>query len=143
MSYLLDTCVISELTKNSPSTQVTGWLAGQVESSLYISQVTLAELAKGVVKLQAKDPVRAGKLGKWLARVRQRFEGRTLPTDEAVWRVWADITGLADVAGRSVPPVDALLMATAQCHGLTVVTRNVGDFARYPKVFSPWVDLPD
>jgi len=34
--------------------------------------------------------------------------------------------------------MDSLLMATAQCHGLNIVTRNVQDFAPYPQIFNPW-----
>jgi hypothetical protein len=40
--------------------------------------------------------------------------------------------------GKPMPVMDGLLMATAQCHGLTVVTRNVQDFAAYQQVFNPW-----
>ena len=41
-------------------------------------------------------------------------------------------------AGQPMPVMDGLLIATAQCHGLTVVTRNVQDFTDYPQVFNPW-----
>jgi toxin FitB len=45
---------------------------------------------------------------------------------------------VAELAGRLLPAIDGLLMATAQCHGLTVVTRNNDDFRFYPQVFDPW-----
>jgi predicted nucleic acid-binding protein len=70
--------------------------------------------------------------------VEQRFAGRTLLLDVAALKVWAQIISHAELSGQPLPAMDALLMATAQCHGLTVVTRNVQDFAAYPQVFNPW-----
>jgi hypothetical protein len=73
-----------------------------------------------------------------LSKVEQRFAGRILPLDAAALHVWAQIAAHSELAGQPVPVMDGLLMATAQCHGLTVVTRNVQDFAPYPQVFNPW-----
>ena len=58
--------------------------------------------------------------------------------DRSVLRVCSQCCAQADLAGQRLATLDALLMATAQCHGLTVVTRNVRDFARYPLVLNPW-----
>jgi prevent-host-death family protein len=74
----------------------------------------------------------------WLGKVEQRFADRTLPLDTATLRTWAQLTGSAELAGRRLPVLDALLMATAQCHGLTIVTRNVQDSSLFPHVFNPW-----
>ena len=52
--------------------------------------------------------------------------------------VWAQIAAHSELVGQPLPVMDGLLMATAQCHGLTVVTRNVQDFALYPQLFNPW-----
>ena len=51
---------------------------------------------------------------------------------------WFQLSGTANTQGKSIAPLDALLMATAQRHGLTVVTRNVADFGAYPLVLNPW-----
>ena len=74
----------------------------------------------------------------WLGKVEQRFAGRTLPLDAAALHVWAQIAAHLELAGQPLPVMDGLIMATAQCHGLTVVTRNVQDFAAYPQIFNPW-----
>lgn len=74
----------------------------------------------------------------WLGKVEQRFAGRILPLDAAALHVWAQIAAYSEQAGQPMPVMDALLMATAQCHGLTMVTRNVQDFALYPQVLNPW-----
>lgn len=140
MNALLDTCVLSEYAKREPHAGVIAWLDAQTESGLFISALSLAEIEKGIVKLAAKDgsAARAAHLTEWLGKLADRFSARTLPVDAAVWRVWAQQSAQAELEGQPISPLDGLLMATAQCHGLTVVTRNVVDFARYPQVFNPW-----
>jgi len=139
MSWLLDTCAISEYAKKAPATKVISWLDEQDEASLFISVITLGEIEKGILNLRKADPHRSQKLTAWLGTVEQRFAGRILPLDAAALHVWAQIAAGAELAGQPMPVMDGLLMATAQCHGLTVVTRNMQDFAPYPQVFNPWV----
>ncbi|MDP1683088.1 MAG: type II toxin-antitoxin system VapC family toxin [Burkholderiales bacterium] len=138
MSWLLDTCALSEYAKKAPAPEVIAWLDEQDEASLFISVITLGEIEKGILKLRKTDPRRSQKLTAWLGKVEQRFAGRILPLDAAALHVWAQIAAHAELAGQPLPVMDGLLMATAQCHGLTVVTRNVQDFAPYPQVFNPW-----
>jgi predicted nucleic acid-binding protein len=141
VNALLDTCVLSEYAKRVPHARVIAWLDMQPESGLFISSLSLAEIEKGVLKLaatNASNATRAEHLTLWLGKLTERFADRTLPVDAAVWRVWAQQAALAELHGQTIAPMDGLLMATAQCHGLTVVTRNVADFSRYPQVFNPW-----
>lgn len=138
MSWLLDTCAISEYAKRAPNRNVIAWLDAQDEASLFISVITLGEIEKGILKLRATDAHRSQKLTAWLGLVEQRFSGRILPLDSASLHVWAQLSANAELAGKPLPVMDGLIMATAQCHGLTVVTRNVQDFAHYPQVLNPW-----
>ena len=138
MSWLLDTCALSEYTKKAPSPKVIAWLDEQDETSLFISVISLGEIEKGILKLRAIDPRRSQKLTAWLGKLEQRFAGRILPLDAAALHVWAQIAAHTELAGQPLPVMDALLMATAQCHGLNIVTRNVQDFAPYPQIFNPW-----
>ena len=138
MSWLLDTCALSEYAKKAPATKVISWLDEQDETSLFISVITLGEIEKGILKLRKVDTRRSQKLTAWLGKVEQRFAGRILPLDAAALHVWAQIAAHTELAGQPMPVMDGLLMATAQCHGLTVVTRNVQDFVLYPQVFNPW-----
>lgn len=138
MSWLLDTCALSEYVRKTPAPAVIRWLDEQDESSLFISVISLGEIEKGILKLRASDPRRSQKLTAWLGKVEQRFAGRILPLDTAALHVWAQITARAELSGQPLPVMDGLLMATAQCHGLTVVTRNVQDFTLYPQAFNPW-----
>ena len=138
MSWLLDTCALSEYAKKAPAPKVIAWLDDQDEASLFISVITLGEIEKGILKLRATDKRRSQKLTAWLGKVEQRLAGRILPLDTAALHVWAQLAAHAELAGQPLPVMDSLMMATAQCHGLTVVTRNVQDFARYPQVLNPW-----
>ena len=138
MSWLLDTCAISEYAKRAPNRNVIAWLDAQDELSMFISVITLGEIEKGILKLRATDAHRSQKLTAWLGLVEQRFSGRTLPLDSASLHIWAQLSANAELAGKPLPVMDGLIMATAQCHGLTVVTRNVQDFAHYPQVLNPW-----
>lgn len=138
MSWLLDTCALSEYAKKAPASKVIDWLDEQDEASLFISVITLGEIEKGILKLRASDLHRSQKLTAWLGKVEQRFAERILPLDAAALHVWAQIAAQSELTGQPLPIMDGLLMATAQCHGLTVVTRNIQDFAPYPQVFNPW-----
>ncbi len=138
MSWLLDTCALSEYVWKAPAPEVIRWLDEQDESSLFISVISLGEIEKGILKLRASDPRRSQKLTAWLGKVEQRFAGRILPLDAAALHAWAQISARAELSGQPLPVMDGLIMATAQCHGLTVVTRNVQDFTLYPQVFNPW-----
>jgi len=138
MSWLLDTCVLSEYARKTPASEVIAWLDEQDEASLFISVISLGEIEKGILKLRASDLRRSQKLTAWLGKVEQRFAGRILPLDAAAFHAWAQIAAHSELAGQPLPVMDGLLMATAQCHGLTVVTRNVQDFVLYPQIFNPW-----
>jgi len=114
-------------------------LAGRAdETSLYLSVISLGEIEKDILKLRAVDHRRSQKLTAWLGKVEQRFAGRILPPDTAALHAWAQLAVQADLSGRPLPVMDGLIMATAQCHGLTVVTQNVQVFAQFPQVFNPW-----
>ena len=138
MSWLLDTCALSEYAKRAPARQVIAWLDEQDEASLYLSVITIGEIEKGILKLRATDLHRSQKLTAWLGKLEQRFSGRILSLNAAALHVWAQISAHTELAGQPLPVMDSLLMATAQCHGLTIVTRNVQDFAPYPLLFNPW-----
>ncbi len=138
MSWLIDTSVLSEYAKKSPAQEVITWLDEQDETSLFISVISLGEIEKGILKLRSSDPRRSQKLTAWLSKVEQRFAGRILPLDATALHVWAQIAAHTESLGQPLPVMGSLIMASAQCHGLTVVTRNVHDFALYPRVFNPW-----
>ena len=139
MSFLLDTCVLSELRRPRPDAAVIQWFEKAAEESLLVSVVTLAEISRGIEKARVINAVHAVRLDAWFAQIKLRFKSRTVDADAAVWDKWAEMCGISDAAGRPLPPIDALLVATAQLHNLTIVTRNVRDFAPYPLLHNPWL----
>jgi len=136
--YLLDTCVISEVTKKRPSAKVLTWLDAQEELTLFLSVITLGELQKGVSKLPVSR--KRGRLQQWIEQdLTRRFTGRILAVDLEVTMRWGAITATAEQQGRSVPVLDGLLAATALVAGLTLVTRNTPHMqATGVQLFDPW-----
>jgi len=138
VSFLLDTVVVSELVRKSPSTAVLKWIDGQDEASLYLSVLTIGELEKGIARLPAS--VRRNRLLSWVRRdLVERFGGRLLPIDMRTAARWGSVTGESEKRGRPLPVIDCLIAATALVHGLSVATRNVGDFGRCGATcVNPW-----
>lgn len=137
MSYLLDTNVLSELRRKTPNTGVVEWFAQRPASTLYLSVLTLGELRKGVEGMA--DASRRTALLDWLeAELPIFFTGRILSVDAQVADRWGRLVAAAN---RPVPAIDSLLAATAAHHGLSLVTRNVRDFANLGlEVIKPWTD---
>jgi toxin FitB len=98
--------------------------AATAEAELHTSVLALGELKLGIERVRSKDPRFAGELERWLTRLILAMGRQILPVDQAVALEWGRIGAL-----RTVPPIDGLLAATALVHGLTVVTRNIKDFA--------------
>lgn len=139
MSYLLDTCVISELVKRgNPDSGVVGWLNQQDEDRLFLSSITLGEIQAGISKLP--DSARRLELISWLDNdLRHRFASRILPVDLEVALVWGSKRGELARIGVTLPFADGLIAATAMAHGMTVVTRNVADLQRCGAMtLNPW-----
>ena len=122
--YLLDTNVVSELRKTTPHGAVTAWLQGLRDEQIFISAVTVGELQAGVERTRRQDPIRAGEIEAWLARVEASFS--FLDMDVACFREWSRL--MEDKTGAL--EIDAMIAATARVHGLTVATRNEKDFKR-------------
>jgi predicted nucleic acid-binding protein len=105
---------------------------------LYFSVVSLGEILKGVTLLS--ESKRRRQLQKWLDKtLRPWFAGRILPVNQPIAERWGVLAGQCQMTGRPLKVVDGLIAATALEHDLTVVTRNVKDFAGLGvAVFNPW-----
>ena len=138
--WLLDTNILSELRRPKPEPKVAGFVAKQPLESLHISVVTLAEIRFGIEVLP--DVTRRTELNDWVAqRVRPMFEQRVLPITEDVMLKWRLLVEEGRKVGHTFSQPDLIIAATAQHHGLTIVSRNVSDYEKARvAVFNPWVD---
>lgn len=138
MKLLLDTNVLSEVTRPWPDTRVLDWLDGLDEDRSFISVVSIAEIRRGVALMDEGRKREA--LAEWLARdLPQRFEQRVLRVDEPVALAWGDLMGLAKRQGRGMSSMDGLIAATAIARKLTLATRNTRDFEGFGiELFDPW-----
>ena len=136
--FLLDTNVISEPSRPRPDARVIAWLAGADENRVFLSVATLAEISRGVDRLPAGK--RRRQLEVWLANdLVMRFDGRILGVDAAIGLLWGRVVARAEQAGHQIEAIDALLAATAERHELTLVTRNIADFATTGvQLVDPW-----
>ncbi len=138
--YLVDTNIPSELTRDRPDARVAAFLANAGQKSVFLSVLTIGEICKGIAELPASQK-RTG-LQNWLdIEVRSWFAGRIVPVTEAIAERWGNLAAAAKQKGMTLAVVDGLIAATALHHELTVVTRNVKDFAGLgADVFNPWDD---
>jgi predicted nucleic acid-binding protein len=126
--------VVSEWTKPRPNVGVIEWLAQVDEDEVFLSVVTFAELRHGIERLPGR---RRRHLNAWLrSELPQRFEGRIVLIDGAIADEWV---ARHEARGRPIQAMDGLIAATAQVHGLTLVTRNAVDFQlSVESVLNPW-----
>lgn len=137
MSYLLDTCVVSELSRPRSDPGVVAWMSDADVASLHLSAITIGELRRGALRLPAGK--RRTSFSDWGERLRRSFSGRVLAIDESVVLRWAEIAAHAEHAGRPGSFADGLIAATALDRGLTLVTRNVTDFEPFGvSLLNPW-----
>ncbi|EJC63938.1 putative nucleic acid-binding protein [Rhizobium leguminosarum bv. viciae WSM1455] len=142
MRLLLDTNVLSEVTRPRPDARVLEWLDSLDEDRSFISTVSIAEIRRGVALMESgrKRDARA----EWLAQdLPQRFEQRVIPVDQPVAIAWGDLLGLAKRSGRGLSSMDGLIAATAIAHDLTLATRNIKDFEGFGiELVDPWTERP-
>lgn len=138
MSYLLDTCVISELVSKQPNQNVVTWIDAQSESELYLSVVTFGEITKGINKLPLSN--RRIALFIWLNQtLPQRFAHRILEIDRSTMLRWGELIASLEKKGRNLPVMDSLIAAICLEHSLTLVTRNEKDFdGTTINILNPW-----
>ena len=140
MRLLLDTNVLSEVTRPRPDVHALQWLDSFDEDRSFISVVSIAEIRRGVALMESGRKRDA--LAEWLVQdLPQRFEQRVISVDQPVAIAWGDLMGLAKRSGHGLSSMDSLIAATAIAHDLTLATRNTRDFANTGiRVYNPWTD---
>ena len=139
MKYLLDTCLVSELVRKTPNSNVVKWVEECDEDLTFLSVLTIGEMQKGIARLG--DKKRKATLQHWLdSELKIRFGGRILPISEEVAQTWGQLQGEAENKGVTIPSIDGLIGATAVAHNLTLVTRYESDLVLTDaRILNPWV----
>ncbi len=143
MKYLLDTNAISETLKSRPNEGFLDWLdtvvslPEELDDTLYISILSLAEMRRGALKL-APGP-RREVIERRLAEMVEDYSDRLLAVDLAVGEQWAILAERYRRSGITVGLIDELIAATALANDLTLVTRNLRHFEHSGcRLLSPW-----
>ncbi len=130
MRYLLDTNIISNITKSSPSPKLLTWMAEQDDDDLFIASLTVAEIRRGILEKPASK--RRDELEDWFIGPEgppALFAGRVLPFDEAAALIWARFMADGKATGRPGSALDTIIAAVAEANGCMVVTDNEKDLA--------------
>ncbi len=136
--FLLDTNVISEVVRPTPSENVIDWMAQQPNDALYLSVITIAEIVRGVSRLV--EGKKKATLMQWIDKdLTRQFKGRILDFDFKSSELWGQWQGDADHKGRPFPVMDLQIASIAHRFGLILATRNTKDFYQLPvDTFNPW-----
>jgi toxin FitB len=140
MSYLLDTCAISEMISAKPATKVLEWFESQSENSLFLSIITIGEIENGIYQLPQGE--RRRRLEVWFFdQISPSFHGRVFLLDRKLVTTWARMIADLKTKGMIRASLDSLIEATALHHQLILVTRNVKNFQNSQvTILNPWED---
>jgi predicted nucleic acid-binding protein len=135
---VLDTNVLSELMRPTPSAHVMSWVAAQSAASLYVTTVTQAEILYGTMLLprgRRRDEIEAAAT----AMFETEFASRVLPFGVEAAVHYAHIAADRRRGGRPISQFDAQIAAIARASGAALATRNVDDFKGCGvKILDPW-----
>ncbi len=142
--YLVDTNVISAAAPSRPvALALVEWMDTH-SASLFLSAVTVAEIEDGIAKLRREGARRkSSDLAAWLEAVLHLYGDRVLAFDVATARIAGAISDRARGQGQMPGFADIMIAATAQHHGLTILSRNLRHFEPFGvAVIDPFAELP-
>ena len=127
--YLIDTNVISECRKRENTNKGVRLFfeeASSNDSFLYLSVITIGELRRGVELIRHRGDTRQAKqLEKWLTTIVEDYDDRILNFTSDDAQLWGRLR-----VPRYENAIDKQIAATALSNDLTLVTRNISDFAK-------------
>jgi toxin FitB len=128
--YLLDTNIISNITKLVPSESLMAWMAEQIDENLFVASLTVAEIRRGILEKPAGR--KRDRLDAWFSGPEgpsALFAGRVLPFDERAGLIWARLMAEGTAKGKPRSALDTIIAAIAEANDCIVVTDNEKDFA--------------
>jgi predicted nucleic acid-binding protein len=128
--YLLDTNIISNITKPVPSESLMAWMAEQIDENLFVASLTVAEIRRGILEKPAGR--KRDRLDAWFSGPEgpsALFAGRVLPFDERAGLIWARLMAEGTAKGKPRSALDTVIAAIAEANDCIVVTDNEKDFA--------------
>jgi predicted nucleic acid-binding protein len=128
--WLLDTNIISNVTKPVPSADLVAWMAEQADEDLFISSLTVAEIRRGI--LEKPPGKKRRELESWFSGPegpQALFAGRVLPFDEKASLIWARLMADGTAKGRPRSPLDMIIAAVAEANDCVLITENERHFA--------------
>jgi len=136
--FLLDTNILSELRRVRPEPKVVSFISAQPLDNLFVSAVTFVEIRFGIERIE--DIHKRASFNDWLnLRLRPMFENRVLPVSEDIMFKWRLVVEEGRKSGHTFPQPDPIIAATALHHGLTIVSRDAGGYAKTGAVLvNPW-----
>ena len=135
---LLDTNVLSELMRPTPSAKVVGWIEARPRSRLGITAITQAEILYGI-ELLPKGRRKSGLLAAAQLMFSEDFRGRVFPFNSDAAHAFAKISAARHTQGKPIGQLDAKIAAIVQTLGAELATRNVTDFEGCEiKLLNPW-----
>jgi predicted nucleic acid-binding protein len=124
---LIDTNVISEVMRISPSLRVLEWLNQQDAGSLYVSTISIGEIEYGL-RILPEGKRRLALKERFEQFIERAFTQRVLVYDHAAARAYGDVMGFHKELGRPMSAPDGQIAAIARSGGLAIATRNTRDF---------------
>jgi predicted nucleic acid-binding protein len=128
--YLLDTNIISNVTKPDPSELLLEWMSAQADGDLFISSLTVAEIRRGI--LDKPKGKKRERLEAWFAGPegpQSLFRGRVLSFDENAALLWARLMSDGRAAGKPRSDLDMIVAAVAEANGCVIATDNEKHFS--------------
>jgi predicted nucleic acid-binding protein len=135
---VVDTNVVSELTRQAPAPAVIGWLDSLAAADVATTAITAAELLYGVERLP--DGRRKTELSTAVrGLLSEDFAGRVLPFDEPAASRYAEIVSRRERIGHQIGVADAQIAAICSANGATLATRNTAAFRETGvSLINPW-----
>ncbi|HNC09604.1 MAG TPA: type II toxin-antitoxin system VapC family toxin [Anaerolineales bacterium] len=139
MKYLLDTSVISELISSKPNQKVVAFVDSLDPEDIYISAISVGEIARGIEKLNDID--RKHVMKEWLYEdFLVRFDGQVISLDPHIFIRWGELTARVENIGMEFPVMDAMVAAIVSTHEMVLVTMYEDDFKdKGIQVINPWL----